>query len=144
MYRNALEQGSVAYKKIPLLFFLIALSFAGSSSVACLEERKDPQNVLSKASDAMESKLGQEITVVGTAHNEKLGAGLSSGEERYFLKGKNEWEPEFLDKKVRVTGILGKRNLPVATHKDGLHSAGVSGSKDWAYHLENAKWELVP
>jgi hypothetical protein len=91
---------------------------------------------------ATEAPAGKPITVIGIAQNAKLGAVvLSAGPTTYYLKDKSSWEPELLNKKVRVTGTLQKFELPVAVKKNGEWSAGVSEPES-AYRLENFKWAL--
>ncbi len=89
---------------------------------------------------ATEPPAGKPITVTGIAQNAKLGAiVLSEDKTTYYLKDKSSWDPELLNKKVRVTGTLQKFELPVAVKKNGEWSAGVTEPES-AYRLENFKW----
>ncbi|HEX5033515.1 MAG TPA: hypothetical protein VFW62_03465 [bacterium] len=52
----------------------------------------------------------------------------------------SSWPQEFSDRIVRVTGILRKYDLPVATQKDGAWSAGVA-EPGKAYLMDKAKYD---
>ena len=90
---------------------------------------------------AAEPQLGKPITVAGTAQNAKLGAiVLTDSQSVYYLKGKDSWEPELLNKKVRVSGTLEQFELSQAVKKNGEWTAGVTEPGS-AYRIENFKLE---
>ena len=67
-----------------------------------------------------ESKLGQVITVEGTAVNAKLGALVDTGSETLWIDGMHSWPEAAWDKRVKVTGRLIERSdLPVFVQKEG-------------------------
>lgn len=117
-------------KGVSLCFLWLILS------VACLAQQ--PETLFDR-----KSQLGKKVTFTGIAQNEKLGAVvILEGGGSIYLADKTSWETEMLNKRVRVTGLLDEFDLPVATHKDGLWSAGVSESGS-AYILRKSTWELV-
>lgn len=46
------------------------------------------------------------IVLVGTAVNLKLGAGVISNENTYYIDGVDSWDNKILEKRVRVEGEL--------------------------------------
>ena len=114
-----------------ILRFILACSVLVLSSASCSAQTQPP---------GWEQQLGKKSSVVGIAQNAKLGPMVLMGPGPLYLQGQSEFKTELLGKTIRVTGILKKCSLPVATQRDGAWSAGVSGS-DAAYCLEEAKWE---
>ena len=112
-----------------IICLLLVITWTAKAA-ASHPENRDPQ-------------LGKTITLTGTAQNAKLGAVLLVDGDAIYLKDKNAWEPEILNQKVQVKGILQKYDPPVAEKKNGEWSAGVSENSR-TYRLENIKWELVP
>jgi hypothetical protein len=67
-----------------------------------------------------ESKLGQVITVEGTAVNAKLGALVDTGSETLWIDGMHSWPEDAWDKRVKVTGrVIERSDLPVFVQKEG-------------------------
>ena len=67
-----------------------------------------------------ESKLGQVITVEGTAVNAKLGALVDTGSETLWIDGMHSWPEAAWDKRVKVMGrVIERSDLPVFVQKEG-------------------------
>lgn len=87
---------------------------------------------------------GAPTTVQGTARDAKLGAVVVAADGQvYFVEGLDAWEPGFLGRTVRVTGVVRHKKLaPDPTvGPDGAVSAGMVGQ---AAVLASARWSLAP
>lgn len=92
----------------------------------------------------LESRIGQTVTYSGYARDTKGGAVLSiEGIVRFhvYLQGISSWPPEYLDRKVSVTGRFAhKKYLPDPRLRDGVVSQGAEGLQ---YVFENPEWRLA-
>ncbi|MBI5359636.1 MAG: hypothetical protein HZA48_03540 [Planctomycetes bacterium] len=132
-------------------------------STSCTENRENhPTDALPSQkssplplSDILTGLLGQKVTIQGTARNAKLGALVETrfwGEHTIWIDSLSDWDEQYCDKTIKVTGILEERHdLPMFISKPGeAIRQGMSvpegtnlfeASK--RYLLKNAKWELV-
>jgi hypothetical protein len=91
----------------------------------------------------LEKKVNQQITVRGTAQNARLGAVIMiSDDTPIYLEGSEEWNDDFTEREVDVTGVLRRKLLaPEATvNSQGEISHGIDGAN---YVLESPSWTLV-
>jgi hypothetical protein len=117
------------------LLVAILLSFSG-----CASQSK------------MHDKLGQQVTLEGTAEARKLGAALRGIDFDVWVDQLQDWPRDYVGQRVRVTGILEERHdLPVFIQKPGEPVAGgipVPEGTDLRqasrrYVVRNAKWSLI-
>jgi hypothetical protein len=104
--------------------------------------------------DPLAEQLGKEITLVGVAHNLKVGARLSGENFTIFIDGIYAWPEEMYGKKVSVTGTLIERHdLPVFVQEPGRKNlrSGIPVPKGTDLHaaahrylLKDAKWVVIP
>ncbi len=86
------------------------------------------------------SCISKRISVTGLAQNDKGIATLISKKGQYFLKGVHHWDEKYLNKRVKVTGIV----QVVKYQKDTVHEQGYSQTRgiDMNYLLK-PKWKLA-
>ncbi len=88
------------------------------------------------------SHLNEKVVLVGVAENAKLApCVLLSDGSSIYIKDLNHWDEGLMKKKIKVTGVLRKREYsdPLVNNK-GEYSAGMDGI---AWFLEAATWEEV-
>ena len=84
--------------------------------------------------------FAQRISVTGVAKNAKNIATVVSKTQQYFLNGVYQWDTNYLDKKVRVTGIL----FISKYKKDTLNPIEFAQRHNVdMYYLLKSKWKLV-
>lgn len=117
------------------LLVAILLSFSG-----CASQSK------------MHARLGQQVTLEGTAEARKLGAVLRGNEFDAWIDQLQDWPRDYVGQRVRVTGILEERHdLPVFIQKPGEPIAGgipVPEGTDLhqasrRFVVRDAKWSLI-
>ena len=83
------------------------------------------------------------ITIVGIAHNSKAGAMiLTDSNEVYYITGLDDWNDDFFEKRIKVSGFLNTENFKEEDLKNekGEWVQGMVGDKR---SILEAKWELV-
>lgn len=77
------------------------------------------------APSSFQSRLGQTITLEGTAQNAKVGPLLLGPPEDIWIDGMDAWKDSVVGKRVRVTGrVIEKADLPVFEHEEGAPEKG--------------------
>lgn len=72
----------------------------------------------------------QETTISGKAENLKAGAVLMIDDNTpVFIEGMNEWDDDLIGKKMKLTGILRRKQIyPQIKNEGGIISQGMSGT----------------
>jgi hypothetical protein len=109
-----------------LIHTLMAVTIASCTQPKSTEPKgappKEPASTpKAAASSPWEGKLGQVITVEGTAENAKLGALLSTdGSMTIWIDGLHSWPEGVRGKNVQVTGkVIQRSDLPVFVPQEG-------------------------
>lgn len=84
----------------------------------------------------LDANLNQTVTICGKAKHAKAGAILVLDDNTpVYLQGLEQWENKYLEKKIRVSGILKLDPIyPNTKILDGMH---IQGMNDSAYSMEN-------
>ncbi len=85
-----------------ILYCLCMLSL----SVPIIAHSKSNPETLPSDPGAWGKLLGKKVSISGTAQNAKLGAVLLADQHVLYIKDKESWEPEALNRRVHVTGTL--------------------------------------
>ena len=102
-------------------------------------------------------RVGQPVTLEGTAVNAKLGAALIGEDDLVWIDGLDAWPDGFYSggdqgKRLRVTGVVIRRDdVPVFVPEPGEPmKAGVPVASEaerekakWRYLLRDAKWTVL-
>ncbi|CAA9402099.1 MAG: hypothetical protein AVDCRST_MAG64-1751 [uncultured Phycisphaerae bacterium] len=102
-------------------------------------------------------RVGQPVTLEGTAVNAKLGAALIGEDDLVWIDGLDAWPDGFYSggdqgKRLRVTGVVIRRDdVPVFVPEPGEPmKAGVPVTSEaerekakWRYLLRDAKWTVL-
>src|SRR3989339_1761846 len=111
--------------KLIFLFFIICCSF----------------NIIAGTKFSYQSV---DTTITGTAKNAKWGAVvITDTGNTFYIDEKQEWEPEFLNTKIEVKGLLKKQTYTEKDVKDedGNYSQGMIGTKKtlWKAQIKTIK-----
>lgn len=94
------------------------------------------------ATSEIQANLGREVLVEGVAGNASLGAVVLLGDAPLYLEGVKEWQSNIAGKRVRVSGILQRFEVPSARQDEhGNWSAGVSAGS--TFKLVAAEWAAI-
>ncbi len=116
--------------QISQILFIITLVISSSCSYKHIEKVLNP----------MEKT---KITIEGIAHNSKAGAMiLTDSNEVFYIAGLDDWNDNFYEKRVKVTGFIKTENFKEEDLKNekGEYIQGMVGEK---HSIFKAEWELV-
>jgi hypothetical protein len=86
--------------------------------------------------DDLQSRVDEQVTVVGTAQNAAAGAIVSLDGRPVYVSELDQWPPELVGRKVEVSGVLVFCPAPEA---EGPTIHKLSDS----YALEHASWRVT-
>jgi len=94
---------------------------AAVTIVSCTQPKEPAATTSNAASSPLEAKLGQVITVDGTAEDAKLGALLLTDDSMsIWIDGLDAWPSGVRGKNVQVTGkVIQRSDLPVFVRQEG-------------------------
>lgn len=125
------------------LSFLLSLWFYSG----CSTQPKD--------NSILDMNVSQEVTIIGTAQNEKLGAVIIADANTFYIESISSWNTEAIGKLVEVTGTLAIRydkpvflesDLDTSERTQGIPVSNQSELQETskAYYLKNATWKIIP
>lgn len=84
----------------------------------------------------LQSRVDEQVTVVGTARNAAAGAIVSLDGRPVYVSELEQWPPELVGRKVEVSGVLVFYPAPQAEGRT-IHKLSDS------YALEDASWSVA-
>ena len=84
----------------------------------------------------LQSRVDEQVTVVGTAQNAAAGAIVSLDGRPVYVSELEQWPPELVGRKVEVSGVLAFYPAPQAEGRT-VHKLSDS------YALEDASWSAA-
>ncbi len=80
-------------------------------------------------------------TIIGTTQNRKNGI-VISGDKDYFVKNISYWKEEYVDKKVKATGIITQttNNAVLPPSDDGIIRQGIQTTSWEQYHAYSKQY----
>ncbi len=106
--------------KIATMITIMSMLSACTSSKDSAGEARTPSASSNAAPSLWESKIGQLVTVEGTAEDAKLGALLVGDTGTIWIDGLDYWPAEARGKRLQVTGkVIERSDLPVFVHQEG-------------------------
>jgi hypothetical protein len=117
LYRPVSLKGLRLVRILDLLLTLVALA-------ACTRPTATGAAASSSASTSLpspwEARLGQVVTIEGTAEDAKLGAVLTRPGDMVWIDGLDAWPRGLRGKRVQVTGkVIQRADLPVFVQREG-------------------------
>jgi hypothetical protein len=129
--------------------------FCGSLVLfGCSRPTNTPHSdVTTPPTDSLRKSVGQRVTLTGVAERWKIGPSLHGDGFLVGIDGLDDWPPDFVNRKVQVTGLLEERHdLPVFVadtpeERGRMQGIPVPSGTDLdkasrRYVISNAKWSL--